>query len=381
MRILGIIGSLVLILLPLVDAFESILLPRRTTHRFRYARRFFRSTWSFWRALALRMKAGKRRAAFLGVFGPLFLLCLFTTWVLVLIVGFGLLHWSLCTTFNAPEGPATFWTYLYLSGTTFFTLGDGDVAPATSIGRILVVAESGMGFGFLAIIISYLPVLYQAFSHREVRISLLDARAGSPPSASQVLLRLAKSGDPTAVNTCLVEWERWAAAVLESHMSFPLLCFYRSQHDNQSWLAALTAMLDTCTLLLAGVRGHHTYQAQVTFAMARHAVVDLALVFDIAPQVPVADRLTNEQRQQLCASLQDAGAGMHDGADFATKLAELRGMYEPFVNALARYFLLALPPIVPEQVVADNWQRSAWMPRTPGIGDLPKAGTGDDHFH
>ena len=127
---------------------------------------------------------------------------------------------------------------------TFFTLGFGDLTPQGPTGRALAVAEAGIGFAFLAVVISYLPVFYQAFSKREVTISLLDARAGSPPTAGSLLLRLAPGRNFEALDRFLQEWERFAAEVLESHLSFPLLSYYRSQHDNQSWLAAMTTILD-----------------------------------------------------------------------------------------------------------------------------------------
>src|SRR5436853_2598071 len=195
MHLLALIPSLALILLPLVDAFETILQPRRVTHRFRYARLYYRNAWALWRAAALQFAPGKRREAFLSLFGPLSLLGLFVSWVIGLIIGFALLHWSLNSPLrNLDLNVPDFVAYVYLSGTTFFTLGYGDMTPTAPLGRALAVVESGLGFGFLAIIISYLPVLYQAFSRREVTISLLDARAGSPPTAVQFRLRLGRAG-------------------------------------------------------------------------------------------------------------------------------------------------------------------------------------------
>ena len=76
----------------------------------------------------------------------------------------------------------------------------------------------------------------------------------------------------------LRDWERWAAEVLESHLSYPALSFFRSQHNNQSWLGALITILDGSALVIAGVDGLRNEQAKITFAMARHAVVDLAQV-------------------------------------------------------------------------------------------------------
>jgi hypothetical protein len=271
--------------------------------------------------------------------------------------------------------------YLYLSGTTFFTLGFGDLVATDTAGRALSVAESGLGFVFLAAIVSYLPVLYQAFSRREIGILLLDARAGSPPSAGELLRRLAAGRGPSGVGPFLVEWERWSAELLESHLSFPVLSYYRSQHENQSWVGALTAILDTSALLIAGVDGPDSYQARLAFAMGRHAAVDLTLVFQTPPLPLQSDRLPELDLARLRESLREAGVLMHDGPAVTTALKELRGMYEPFVNALAAYFLFALPPFQPEMPSVDNWQTSPGMPRSPGLGSLPSAKkTADDHF-
>jgi hypothetical protein len=380
MWIVSALLSLALIIAVLVDGFEAMVLPRRVTRIYRPARLFYRSTWTIWKAVAERIKPGKRREGFLSIFGPLSLLALFATWVTGLIVGFGLLHWSWGSHLSIPESETSLSSYLYLSGTTFFTLGYGDVTALDRFGRFLTVVESGMGFGFLALIIGYLPVLYQAFSRRELPISLLDARAGSPPTAGQVLIRLAQSQHLNSADALLAEWERWSAEVLESHLSFPVLSFYRSQHDNQSWLGALSAILDTCSLLIVAVKGADPYQAQLTFAMARHALVDLALVFKTAPIAPDPDRLTPGRLDELREAVRKAGLEMRDDAAVHKRLGELRSMYEPFANSLARYFLFRIPAFLPEKATADNWQTSAWTRRTAGIGGLTLPQGADDHF-
>jgi hypothetical protein len=376
MHVLVALASLASIAVILVDGFQAMVFPRRVNWRFRPTRLFFRTTWWAWGSLARLLRPG-RRGAFLSVYGPLSMLALLITWVLGLVLAFTLLHWALDTTLHTPEGRQDFGTYLYMSGVIFFTLGFGDVTAAHPAGRMLTVVEAGMGFGFLAVVIGYLPVLYQAFSRREVTISMLDARAGSPPTAGQLILRLAQARHPDAVDPFLVEWERWSAELLESHISFPVLSYYRSQHDNQSWLAALTVILDTCALLLATVKGSAPYQAQLTFAMARHAAVDLALIFRTPPRTPEPDRLPPDRMRQLCEDLQAAGLVTRGGPAAGERLAELRAMYEPFVTTLGAYFLLTVPPVVPDKAVVDNWQTSAWTRRTAGIGSLRVA---DDHF-
>jgi Ion channel len=259
----------------------------------------------------------------------------------------------------ADETPG-FGTALYFSGTTFFTLGLGDALPRTPLARLLTVIEGGMGFGFLAIVIGYFPVIYQAFSRREADISLLDARAGSPPSAAELLRRHRGPGGLSALEQLLRDWEHWAAELLESHLSYPLLAYFRSQHNNQSWLAALTVVLDTSALLMVGVQGACARQARLTFAMARHALVDLSQVFSTPPERNEEDRLPPPELDRLRADLLEAGVPLAGGALADGKLARLRQMYEPYAVALSRYLLQPLPAWRHTARRRDNWQASAW---------------------
>ena len=390
MRILAALFGAALIVAILVEGFETVVQPRRVTRKYRIARVYYVAFWAGWRWVAGKMLVkSKRRAGFLGAFGPLSLLGIFATWVLGLIVGFALLQWGLRDPISVNAGGGNFasgdvglGTYLYLSGTTFFTLGYGDVTPTATLGRLLAVAESGLGFGFLAAILSYLPALFQAYSRREVEISLLDARAGSPPSASQLILRAARTESAAALDPFLGEWERWAAELLESQLSFPVLAYYRSQHDNQSWLAALTTVLDTCAVMMTQVRSVNTYQAQVTFAIARHAAVDLALVLRAKAPSPadMAERLTAEQFAGLRAALVAAGVALRDVEGAEEALRKMRRTYEPFIRGLGERLLLTVPPLVSADGVPDNWQRSAWMKPTPGIGTLPTMTPNEGHF-
>src|SRR5215813_15261207 len=286
------------------DAFEAIVLPRRVTRRLRPTRTFYRVTWRIWSTVARRIRMGGRRETYVSFYGPLSLLVLIAAWAASLVVGFALLQDGLGAGLNVAGG-GLFMDYLYLSGETFFTLGLGDIVPASRLGRGLVVLEAGIGFAFLALVIGYLPVLYQSFSRREVSITLLDARAGSPPSAEE-LLRGSWS-DPEELTALLGEWERWSAEVLESHLSYPVLSYYRSQHDNQSWLTALTTMLDASALVIVSVQDACARQAKLTFAMARHTVVDVTQVLGRAPIDSGQDRLPAAELGRLRAGLAAAG--------------------------------------------------------------------------
>ena len=375
--LLALIG-LVVIFLVLMDGFEAMVLPRRVTHPYRFTRLYYRMSWQVWGAAAGVVRNNRWRQTFLSLFGPLSLLVLFALWAVGLIFGFALVHSGLGTAVTPSGRPAGFVDYVYLSGDLFFTLGFGDVMPATALGRVLGVGEAGLGFVFIAVIIAYLPALYQAFSRREVTISLFDARAGSPPSAAEFLRRLGSMRQCDVVEPFLVEWERWASELLESQLSYPVLSFYRSQHDNQSWLAALTTVLDICALLMSALKDGPVYQAQLTFAMARHAAVDLALVFQSPPLPPDPERLSKDQWLRLEEQLRSQRLRLRDDHAIMDKLAELRGLYEPFVNALARRLRLSLPPIISDKPAVDNWQTTAWTRRAPGIGNLPASD--DEHF-
>jgi hypothetical protein len=217
-----------------------------------------------------------------------------------------------------------------------------------------------MGFGFLAVVIGYLPVIYQSFSRREVNISLLDARAGSPPSAGELLRRHNREGGLEELCQLLSDWERWSAELMESHLSYPVLCYFRSQHSNQSWLAALTSILDACALLSVSIEGTCQYQAELTFAMARHAVVDLSQIFIARPQQPEQDRLPPNELERLRANLAAGGFHLADYADVDQRLAELRKLYEPYVYPLGQFLSIDLPPWIPIGKLADNWQTTAW---------------------
>jgi len=359
MRPIATIVGILLLLIILWDGFETIILPRRVTRRFRLARLFFRCTWPPWSAVARRMKAGKRREAFLSIYGPLSLLLLFVFWAVGLIFSFSLLHWVAGSAQASFGERATFWSDLYMSGTTFTTLGLGDIAPHTWAARLITVLEAGTGFGFLAIVISYLPVLYGAFSRREVNISLLDARAGSPPTAAELLRRHICGQNLGALGQFLRDWEAWSAELMESHLSFPVLCYFRSQHDNQSWLAALTAVLDTCALLISCAEGALQWQAQLTFAISRHALVDLAQVMKIPPKPSLSDRLSDSELDQLRKLLSAAGI-MADKSGMGHRVRDLRSMYEPYLAGFSQRLLMPYPGWKTRAGAADNWKTSAW---------------------
>jgi hypothetical protein len=361
--LLWVVVGIVLICVVLLDAFETIVLPRRATRRLRFAHLVIRPTWKLWSAPARgRWRSGEHRETYLSFYGPFALLLLIGMWAAGVIGGFALLLWGFGAQLVGAGGEAGFGTALYGSGTTFFTLGLGDVLPHTALGRLLVVLEAGMGFACLALIISYMPVLSQAFSQREVNVSLLDARAGSPPSAVELLRRHGGEDSTVALAQLLLEWERWSAELLESHLSYPLLAYYRSQHEQQSWLAGLTTILDVAALILVGIDGTPTRPARLAFAMARHAAADLSHILGARPQSARPGRLSAADLTQLRVVLAQAGMPLREGPEADQMLTYLRQMYEPFVSALADWLLMPLPPWLPQPGATDVWKITAWGP-------------------
>ena len=363
--VLASVVGVVIVVVVLLDAFETVVLPRRVTRHFRLTAWFYRRTWIPWQKIARRIQTASRQQNFLGYFGPLSLIMLLFFWAAGLIFGFALLQYGLGEHFQLGNEPVTFGRLLYQSGQTFFTLGYGDILPTSEASRALAVLEAGMGFAFLGVVIGYIPVVYSSFSRREIQISMLDARAGSPPTAAELLVRLAgrfegPALEQTVLDQVLRDWERWSAELLESHISYPVLSFFRSQHSNQSWLGALTTMLDVTSLVLTGIEGVHPGQARLTFAMARHAAVDLAQVVNARYDPHAPGRMTDADFEVLRNTLADAGLKLRAGDDAQDKLTRLRSMYEPYVHSTGRNLMLTLPPWKHPEKMRDNWQAGPW---------------------
>jgi hypothetical protein len=358
--ILLLVPGVLLIAWILWDAFETILLPRRVPARLRLSRFVLPWFWAIWAGIARRIPERPRRENVLGFYALLSILSLFIVWASGLIMAFALLFWAEGSRLTGASEMSGFAADLYMSGTTFFTLGLGDLHPLSALARLTTVVEAGTGFGFLALVIAYVPVLYQAFSKREARITMLDEWAGSPPTAAVLLRRWSESKDPRVLEPLLKDWEVAAAEILESHLSYPILCFFRSQHDNQSWLASLTAILDTCAMVIVGVDGIEPFQARLTFAIGRHALVDLSQTLRAAPITKGPPVLDPAEMAELRAWLVRAGVQVVPGPEADRKLDELRGLYLPYARQLSNLLLMPLAPSLPPPKTRYNWETSAW---------------------
>jgi hypothetical protein len=362
MRVVVGILSVALIVLMLTEFFVTFLLPRRVERDPRIARQFFVAVWRPWRAVAARMSRVSADTM-LGVFGPLGLLFVLGFLSAGVIVGFAGLHWAERSHLGG-EDPAHFANDLYFSAGSFFTVST-TVGPAGGFAKFLQIAEAGSGFAVLFISIGYLPALFQAFSRRETAISQLDPRAGSPPTAGALLERSGQRGGWRELDAYLREWETWAAEVMETQLSYPIIGWFRSQHVNQNWLAALTTVVDTCAFSIA-YAPNASLGAEMTFAIGRHALVDLAFSYRARVPANQPSRLSEEELDQLISRLEGSGLDLTDDQDAKAHLVKLRASYERYAVAIAERLALALPGWLPGEDAVEYWRMASAHPQRGG---------------
>jgi hypothetical protein len=354
LHVLAGIAGIALLVIALADAFDTIVLARRAERIFRLTGWFYKVTWAAYAYFARQIESGGRRERFLSVYGPLSLLALLAFWGVSVVMAFGLLHWA--ASLRVEQGGSGFGYDLFFSAGSLITMSLGE--PINRASKVFMVIEAGLGYSLLGLVVGYLPVLYQSYADREQNIALLDPRAGSPPSASELIKR--QGPRPHKLEQQLETWGHWASKLLESQLAYPMLAYFRSQHPNQSWLSALVTVMDASALTLLCCDGDLQHQAELTFAMGRHALADLATVFRLSPPQHRSDRLPDSDFQDLVRALSNSKTAIDPGRLSQTELAKLREMYEPFAASLSERFLMAVPgwlPIAPER---DNWRRSSW---------------------
>jgi hypothetical protein len=344
MRALAWIVGLVLAFFILRDVFTALMVPGRVRRPLRFVPVYFKSTWAFWAAVGRRVKDEEHRERLLSVYGPFAMLCLLALWAGGLLLAFGLLQFGLAEGSQAG-GP---FEYFYISGVRIFTLSTEESANAAPLSKLLVIIEAGIGLAFITMVITYLPVLYELFSRRETHVILLDERAGEPASSSSLICNHARWNAMDRLDALLASWEHWSAELLESHISYPMLSYYRSQHSDHSWLAATAVVMDTCALRLAGAGGFDQFQAERTLIMSTTTIRNITQVLRIAPLEHYSDRLSPYAFQVLTEQLRRSGLPAGEG-DVWSRLSRVRSGYEPLLAAMASYFVIELPGWVTSQ--------------------------------
>jgi hypothetical protein len=357
--LIGVIGG-VLVLLMLAEIFFAFLLPRRVKRDPAIVRSVFNYAWLPWRRLS-RSMSPQAADTMLGLYGPFGLLLNLVLWIGALMLGFACLQWAAGSHLGPMHSAVSFGDDLYFSAATMTTDGPAALTAQSTFARVIQVIDSGSGLAVLAIVIGYLPSLYQAFSRREATVSQLDARAGSPPSAGRLVIRSTQRDGWPALNRYLSGWETWVAELMETHLAYPVLAYFRSQHINQNWLSAMCTVLDACAFTIAAAPPGTVDSARFTYAIARHAVVDLSYSFHVDPLQPVSDRLPPEDLEELLRELREAGVEpASDLASIQKRLDYMRAAYEPYITALGRRLELALPPWLAPESPTDNWRTTQW---------------------
>ncbi len=325
------------------DGFATIILPRTVAPMRRLSGRFYRWSWLLWAAVGRRIRQTGLRLSFLAIYGPLSVVLLLVLWAVLIILAFTLIYQGLGSQFHAVAGSVGFGTLLYMSASTFLTLGLGDVTSPDTIARLFILLEAGSGYVFLALIITYMPVLEQAYGAREVVNMLIHSRAGHPPSAIKILHRYSRTGHSEILRGNLREAERWMAEILQTHLSHPVLAFYRPHHWGHSWLVALTTILDSSALLIATGDGLVQAQAKITYRMGLILLKDLTDALSITVDPKCRIRLTDADLPSLRVALKVSGRSLPPGPGASKQLLRLVRQYDVYLLALSAWLVIPLP--------------------------------------
>jgi hypothetical protein len=340
-QILEAAGGLVLLYTVLFDVFLTVVVPRRAPRAgqlLRFSGYLVPGLWSVWRWIGLRQSSADRREGFLGSFGALMVIVLLVAWIAGLVVGYGLLLDALRD--QVRPRPETLDAALYFAGTALLTLGFGDFVAMGALARMITLAAAATGLGVFAVVITLLFTLYGSFQRREVAVVVLEAGAGAPPSGVTLLETYAMAGILGELSQVFREWQAWSAEVLDSHLAYPILAYFRSSHDNDSWISSLGAVMDAATLVLTTTEDGPKGWAKLSRAVGGHCLEDLVQAFRLPdePEVGLERPEFDEARRRLAR----AGYALRDADESWLNFARQRAEYAGRVNALAHYW--ATPP-------------------------------------
>lgn len=312
----------------------------------------FRAIRRVFNAIASPGRPYEVRDRIMAYYGPIALVLLPVWWLFLLVLAFAAMYWAIGL--SPTEA-------LIVSGSSLFTLGFD--RPAIAGGEFIAFAEAAIGLALLALLISYLPTIYSAFSRRELLVSLLEVRADSPPSPVVMLTRIDRLSGLDVLHDTWERWEQWFAELEETHTSIPVLVFYRSQQPDHSWVNASGAMMDAAALVRSAVAIPVDAQADLMIRAGYLALRRIASVFAVrfdpnpSPNDPTSiDRVRFDQ---ALAVLEGAGVPLVDDRDQAWRdFNGWRVNYDAVLRALERLTMAPTP----------WWERpirSAWVTDEP----------------
>ena len=341
METIAFVLGILLLILVVWDLFETIVVPRPSPGWFRIARYLVRGSWRVVRAIG-RGRDGRTHDTLLGLFAPAMTLALLVAWLSTLIIGFGLVLFALRD--QLSPSPQDLGTTLYFAASSVLTLGFGDIVAAGPAARVVVVIAAASGLGVVALVVTFLFSLYGSYQRREVQVVTLQAVAGAPPSAVALLETYAQLDLVDRLPSFFAEWERWAAEVLDTHVAYPLLGFFRSSHDNLSWISALGTVLDAASLVLTTTEGVPQGEAELLKRVGSHLAEDVSnLGFRAGVTVPpnssgARTGLDRAAFDEACLRLADAGYDLVPGDQAWQAFEAARAGYAARLEAMAAYW-------------------------------------------
>jgi hypothetical protein len=327
------LAGLVLLGLVLWDVFQGIVVPRPTPGRWRIARYVIPPTWRLWRAFARRTRTGLARDAVLGLYAPGAAVLLLLIWLAGLILGYGLVLFALRD--EIAPSPTDLVHAIYFAGASVLTIGYGDVVPTGGVARFVVLAAAASGLGLVALVVTFLFSLFGSYQRREVLVVTLSARAKSPPSAIALLETYARLDLVDDLPALFDQWEEWIAEVLDTHVAYPLLGYFRSSHDNVSWISALGAVLDAAALVLTTIRGIPRGQAKIATRVGVHLVEDITNNLGLKGGGSAVDQ---DQFAHVYRRLAGAGYELEPEPQAWRAFARTRASFAGGLSALADYW-------------------------------------------
>jgi hypothetical protein len=331
------VTGLALLVAALADVFQSVIVPRSVGGRYRPSVLLSRRGWRIWRDAALRLRDAERREDTLALFAPSILMLFLAAWVAMLIVGYGLVFWAL----RAELRPhPSLGSAIYFAGTTLTTIGYGDIVPVAPLTRLVALCAAASGLGVVAIVATFLFQSFAAFQRREAFVVTISVRTGAPPSGLEFVKNHVRLDLVDDIGPLLRETQRWISEVMETHLAYPILSYFRSSHDDESWVGTLGALLDASTLLITTVDLDHRGQAELTLRAGAHLVHDFANFFSL----PSGDEAGVEYDEFVAAyrALREMGVPLHPLEDAWPAFAAKRASYATPLDAMARWW--RIPP-------------------------------------
>lgn len=349
------LAGAVIVLATFASALSTLILPRGT--RDLVTQTAFRLAWLVFGPLVRYSESYERRDRIMAFYAPVTVMLVVVAWLILVLSGYMLMYYA--------NGVTPLSSAFRLSGSSLLTLGFATVDTVWL--HVLVFSEAAIGLGLVALLIAYLPTMYNAFSRREEAVNLLEVRAGSPPSAVEWLIRAQRNDMLGRLSHTFEAWEHWFAAVEESHTSFLPLSFFRSPQPDRSWITAAGAVLDTAAMMMTVVDfPYDDMPLRLTSRAGYLALRRISDLFEIEhnpspvyPDDPIS--ISRGEFDEACKRLREAGIPVYEDLDAAwEEFAGWRVNYDHTLISLAALIRAPYAPWSSDRSAAGMNSMTIW---------------------